>query len=228
MLHYSPDRDFLIKKHLHDGGQTRNPNYIRKNIKKFNALADNEYLKNEVFQLNSEIFSDFCDFYDDEINDLVENDHHLVKKNTTEIDEINNNLAENIIFPQINQFYEEKEEEETPPLIELKKKKSDTSKSFKHLLKRKPTTSSDPMEKNEERIIERDHNTEMFGVKMFDYRFDGIKNYRFYFVDGNIENILAKLHKTRNLMKNSLTKKKIQRSRNSSPKFKLKQIKNLE
>jgi len=213
-IHYIPDKDFLIKKHLHDEGQQRNANFSRKKQKKFNALINYDFVQSEICNMNSELFSiedDFLEFPETEflnfsmknskvMREMKENEENpricALENNFFESDKFSDpspkNNKENDNFQWITRNKTSYEIKNVEKNIE-REKKNDKDRaiqsSIKNLVRKK---TSKNLEINEEKHFEKENN-EIFNQKLFDYGFEIFKNYNLYFIEGNAQKIVNKM-----------------------------------
>lgn len=152
LIHFRPDREFIIKRHLFSGPQKERVIYMRKKKKKFNSRT--LYKKLQGIKVNSGENSDD----DSEINE---------KSYIPEYNSLENIKEEN---------ENEKENDEEFPENNLK---SCLSKSLKE--------KSFVLKKSEKEISGK------FFETLYDYDFENLKEYQFYFAQNNIQNVISKM-----------------------------------
>lgn len=149
LVHFTPDREFIIKRHLFSGPQKERVIYSRKKKKKLNSLV--LYKKIQGIKLN-------------------------ISENSDDDSEIN----EKLYFSECNSLANlEEEKENVEEFADKQPLKSCLSKSLKEqsfVLKKIEKEVSN-------KVIE----------NLYDYNFENLKEYQFYSVQNNIQNIISKM-----------------------------------
>ena len=217
LIHYIADKDFLIKKHLHDELQQRNPNFSRKKQKKFNALKNYDLVQSEICHMNSELFSidDFLEFPEAEFDNYIMKNSDVMeemKENEKSpriygLENTNFSESQKILDPspksQVNfknfqliagnKTSDEIRNVEKPIVREKSNEFLDKDKTIQSFRNFQKTGKSKKLERNEEKFIENENNDDFPNLKLFDYEFEILKNYNLYFIEGNAQKIVNKM-----------------------------------
>ena len=105
LVHFIPDKSFIIKRYLHCNNQMRNSGFKRKMKRTLNALLDNNLILNDILRLDSALFLESDDYDSDDLakDHLTQffPEHNTTKTITENEGEMEENKR-NITYPNPN------------------------------------------------------------------------------------------------------------------------------
>lgn len=200
-LHYIPNKDLIIQKHLYGQPNHRNAKFKRKNHLKcqFNALKNYSLLQSAFHdKQNTNKSNDFNSIQENKksylSSSLVEEEENLSFSDLEDNEKESNQFIDTININEMRKE-EEKEYEERNTLKENDK-----------ILYQKEKTNSHKKEEFEKSFIKQfelkkkillnQKNREKNGPNLFDFSFEKAKNFKFYYNNENFDKNLRKYKKS--------------------------------
>ena len=206
IIHYIPDKQFIIRKYQHYEPQERDFLFERRKIKSKNALLINSDFDESWF---SGLVHENINNNNDNFSQSDEEQLQLVQKSSIELINRLDNGNEIVLINQDDKknAFEEKSLND----LEMKHESNEKTKSNKKFAKKKTKTLD--LLSNEDKIVnEKEENNENFNLAMkmmFDPQFEILKNYKFYFKEANHEKIIRKIKELRKVMISKSPRKRL-------------------
>lgn len=222
MIHYIPNKDFLIRRHLFNKSQDRNPFFERKLKRKYNAKSNNYSVQKAILQLESEYFSSEEELEDEDIIEkpleglemnlseklmfqkpFPESEDNFIIKNEKDFEDFEERNILSKKYKSLVQFPRQKTNENEINTKEFKtrqflKKKTAIlikNEEIKEKMKEqeKAVEVEKSTEKNKSSLYEEIEIKPLELDGLFNYEFETLRSYNHFFPHNNVKNIIEKI-----------------------------------